>query len=221
MKQLSQKNIKEDIGVVFDEICFYLNLTPKKIGKISKAAYKNWSDDVYNNYLTRFNLPADKKIKDYSKGMKMKLNIAIALSHAPKLLILDEATSGLDPVMRDDILEVFLEFVEDGENAILMSSHITTDLEKVADYITFIHKGSVVFSKTKDELRYEYGIIRCGSALFEQLDKNDILTYRKEEYQWSVLVADKESAKKKYKNAVVDDATLDEIMLMHVKGEHK
>lgn len=149
----------------------------------------------------------------------MKLSIAVALSHKPKLLILDEATSGLDPVMRDDILDVFLEFVQDEEHSILMSSHITTDLEKVADYITFIHKGKILFCKTKDELRYRYGIIRCGTAVYGQIDKDDVLACRKDDYQWNVLVADKENARRKYKNAVVDDATIDDIMLLYVKGE--
>ena len=120
--------------------------------------------------------------------------------------------------MRDDILDVFLEFVQDENHSILMSSHITTDLEKVADYITFIHQGKVVFSKRKDDLRYHYGIIRCGAAIFDQIDKQEILAYRKEDYQWNVLVADKEKAKKKYKNAVVDDATIDDILLLYVKG---
>ena len=151
--------------------------------------------------------------------MKMKLCIAVALSHKPKLLILDEATSGLDPVMRDDILDVFLDFVQDENHSILMSSHITTDLEKVADYITFIHQGKVLFCKTKDELRYKYGIIRCGAAAFDQIDKSEILAYRKEDYQWNVLVADKEKTRKKYKAAVVDDATIDDILLLYVKGE--
>lgn len=150
--------------------------------------------------------------------MKMKLCIAVALSHKPKLLILDEATSGLDPVMRDDILDVFLEFVQDANHSIMMSSHISTDLEKVADYITFIHQGKVVFSKRKDELRYHYGIIRCGAAVFNQIDKKEVLAYRKDDYQWNVLVAEKEKAKRKYKNAVVDDATIDDILLMYVKG---
>ena len=151
--------------------------------------------------------------------MKMKLCIAVALSHKPKLLILDEATSGLDPVMRDDILDVFLDFVQDENHSILMSSHITTDLEKVADYITFIHQGKVLFCKTKDELRYRYGIVGCGAVLFDQLDKEEVLTYRKDDYQWNVLVADKEKVRKKYKNAVVDDATIDDILLLYVKGE--
>ena len=151
--------------------------------------------------------------------MKMKLSIAVALSHHPKLLILDEATSGLDPVMRDDILDVFMDFVQDEDHSIIMSSHISTDLEKIADYITFIHQGKVLFCKSKDELRYNYGIIRCGAALFDAIDKEDILTYRKDDYQWNVLVADKETARKKYKNAVVDDATIDDILLLYVKGE--
>lgn len=215
----STKQIKEDVGVVFDGINFYETLTPAKVGKIAGAAYKQWDGHLFQDYLKRFQLPADKEIKSLSKGMKMKLCIAVALSHNPKLLILDEATSGLDPVMRDDILDVFLEFVQDENHSILMSSHITTDLEKVADYITFIHQGKVLFCKTKDELRYNYGIIRCGAALFDQLDKAEILAYRKDDYQWNVLVADKEKARRKYKNAVVDDATIDDILLLYVKGE--
>lgn len=214
----SAKWLKEDIGVVFDGINFYETLTPAKVGKIAKAAYSRWDNHLYKDYLKRFQLPTDKEIKQMSKGMKVKLCIAVALSHKPKLLILDEATSGLDPVMRDDILDVFLEFVQNENHSIMMSSHITTDLEKVADYITFIHQGKVVFSKRKDDLRYHYGIIRCGAAIFDQIDKQEILAYRKEDYQWNVLVADKEKAKKKYKNAVVDDATIDDILLLYVKG---
>ena len=215
----SSKQLKEDIGVVFDGVNFYETLTPAKVGKISEKAYKQWDEYLYRDYLKRFGLPLDKEIKTLSKGMKMKLCIAVALSHKPKLLILDEATSGLDPVMRDDILEVFLDFVQDENHSILMSSHITTDLEKVADYITFIHRGKVLFCKTKDELRYKYGIIRCGAAVFDQIDKSEILAYRKDDYQWNVLVADKEKARKKYKAAVVDDATIDDILLLYVKGE--
>ena len=215
----SSKQMKEDIGIVFDDISFYEMMTPTKVGKISSVAYKQWDEHLYQGYLKRFKIPADKKIKTLSKGMKTKLCIAVALSHKPKLLILDEATSGLDPVMRDDILDVFLEFVQDENHSILMSSHITTDLEKVADYITFIHEGKVLFCKTKDELRYHYGIIRCGAANFDQIDKEEVLAYRKGDYQWNVLVADKDKARKKYKNTVVDDATIDDVMLLYVKGE--
>ena len=215
----SAKQLKEDIGVVFDGINFYETLTAAKVGKISQTAYKQWDDRLYREYLNRFQLPTDKEIKTFSKGMKMKLCIAVALSHKPKLLILDEATSGLDPVMRDDILEVFLEFVQNEEHSIMISSHITTDLEKVADSITFIHQGKVLFCKAKDELLYHYGIIRCGAAIFDEIDKSEILAYRKEDYQWNVLVADKEKARRRYKNAVVDDAAIDDILLLYVKGE--
>lgn len=215
----STKQLKEDIGVVFDGINFYETLTAAKVGKISQAAYKQWDDLLYREYLNRFQLPTDKEIKTFSKGMKMKLCIAVALSHRPKLLILDEATSGLDPVMRDDILDVFLEFVQDEEHSIMISSHITTDLEKVADTITFIHQGKVLFCKAKDELLYHYGIIRCGAAIFDEIDKSEILAYRKEDYQWNVLVADKEKARRRYKNAVVDGAAIDDILLLYVKGE--
>jgi len=215
----SAKQLKEDIGVVFDGINFYETLTAAKVGKISQTAYKQWDDRLYREYLNRFKLPTDKEIKTFSKGMKMKLCIAVALSHRPKLLILDEATSGLDPVMRDDILDVFLEFVQDEEHSIMISSHITTDLEKVADTITFIHQGKVLFCKAKDELLYHYGIIRCGAAIFDEIDKSEILAYRKEDYQWNVLVADKEKARRRYKNAVVDDAAIDDILLLYVKGE--
>lgn len=211
--------LKEDIGVVFDEINFYDTLTPSKIGKISQAAYQQWDAGVYAGYLQKFGLTENKEVKTFSKGMKTKLSIAVALSHNPKLLILDEATSGLDPVMRDDILDVFLDFVQDEEHSILMSSHITTDLEKIADYITFIHKGSVLFSRTKDDLLYNYGIIRCGAAIFERIDKSDILAFRKKEYQWDVLVSDKEKARRRYKDAVVDDASIDDILLLYVKGD--
>ena len=213
------RRLKEDIGVVFDGINFYETLTPAKIGQISKAAYTQWDQHLYNEYMTKFQLPTKNEVKTFSKGMKMKLCIAVALSHHPKLLILDEATSGLDPVMRDDILDVFLDFVQDEQHSILMSSHITTDLEKIADYITFIHQGKVVFCKTKDELRYRYGIIRCGAALFDAIDKTEVLAYRKCDYQWDVLVADKEKARRKYKSAVVDDASIDDILLLYVKGE--
>lgn len=216
----TSKLIKEDIGVVFDSINFYETLTPAKVEKISRAAYTRWDTKLFEEYMKRFKLPADKEIKTLSKGMKMKLCISVALSHQPKLLILDEATGGLDPVMRDDILEVFLEFVQDENHSILVSSHISSDLEKIADYITFIHEGRIIFSKPKDELRYHYGIIRCGSALFEAIDKTEVLAYRRNDYQWDVLIADKEMAHRKYRDAIIDGATIDDILLLYIKGDH-
>ena len=211
--------LKEDIGVVFDGPSFHETLTPAKVGSILRAAYRQWDDALYKEYMQRFALPADKEIKSLSKGMKAKLGIAAALAHRPKLLILDEATSGLDPVVRDDMLDVFLGFVQDEEHAILMSSHISSDLEKAADYITCIHEGRVLFTRPKDELRYQWGIVRCGAAVFGQMDPAGMLAWRREAYQYDVLVPDKEAARRRYKNAVVDDATIDEILLLYVKGE--
>lgn len=213
--------LKEDIGIVFDNMNFYETLTPKQIGSICASIYRNWDPQVYQSYLTRFSLPEQKELKTFSKGMQVKHSLAVALSHHPRLLILDEATSGLDPVMRDDILDIFLDFVQDEEHSILVSSHISSDLEKIADYITFIHDGTIIFSESKDTLLYDYGIIRCGSAGFDAIDKNDILASRKTDYQYNVLVKNKKIASQKYKDAIIDTPTIDEIMLLYVKGESK
>ena len=165
-----EREIKEQIGVVFDESCFHEQLTAPEIGKVMSKIYRDWQPRDFEEYLRRFQLPAQKKIKDYSRGMKMKLSIAVAMSHKAKLLILDEATSGLDPIVRDEILELFLDFIQDEEHTILVSSHIISDLEKIADYIIFIHGGKILFQKNKDELLYEYGIIRCSEEQFRKLD---------------------------------------------------
>lgn len=174
---------------------------------------------MYSELLQRFELDPKKKIKEFSRGMKMKLSIVAALSHHPKLLLLDEPTGGLDPVVRDDLLDLFLEFVQDEEHSILMSSHITTDLEKVADYVTFLHEGKLLLSKPKDELIDKYGIVRCGKALFESMKPSEMLAWRKHEYAWDVLVPDREETRRRHRDAVIDRATMDEILLLYVKGE--
>lgn len=213
-----EKQLKEDIGVVFDSINFYDTLTPLKIGKICRAAYKNWDEAMYADYLRSFELPKNKEIQTFSKGMQVKLCLAVAMSHKARLLLLDEPTSGLDPVVRDDIMDLFLEFVQSEEHSVLFSSHITTDLERVADYIVFIHKGRVILCESKDELLYRYGIMRCGEEDYRRIDREDILTERKSGYQWNILVNDRERIKKKYPSLILDAATLDEIMLLYIKG---
>lgn len=213
--------IRNQIGVVFDGSNYPDILSAKKLNNVFKKIYDDWDENKFFSLLKKMSLPMEKKIKKFSKGMKMKLSIVIAFSHNSKLLILDEATSGLDPVIRDDILDMFLDFVQDENNSILVSSHITSDLEKVADYIVFIHKGKVVFCKSKDELRYKYGIIRCGAAQFDAIDKDEVIAYRKQDYEWEVLIADRDLAQRKYPKAVIDSATIDEIMLLYVKGETK
>lgn len=211
--------VKEQIGVVFDGSNYPEILSPRKINKIMKHIYHSWDEQAYFQLLEKLALSPDKQIKKFSKGMKMKLAVCAALSHHSKLLILDEATSGLDPIIRDDILDMLLDFVQDEEHSILVSSHITSDLEKIADYIVFIHKGKVVFSKAKDELLEQYGILKCGTAQFDALDKTGIVRYRKMDYEWQILIADREKMQKKYPNTMIVPATIDEIMLLYVKGE--
>jgi len=215
-------DIRDDIGVVYDTNSFPAYLTPMQIASAMRHMFSKWDDNLYLDYLRKFKLPEKQNIKAYSRGMSMKLNIAVALAHNPKLLILDEATSGLDPIVRDEILDVFLGFVADEKDenkSILLSSHITSDLEKVADYITFIHDGSIVFTESKDDLLYNYGVMRCKAAQFEQLDKADILAFRKLDYQIDVLISDKKDAERKYRDVVIDNITIEEIMLMLVRGE--
>lgn len=149
----------------------------------------------------------------------MKLAIAVALSHSAELLLLDEATAGLDPIMRDEILDVLLEFVNDGNRSILLSSHITSDLEKIADHIVFIHHGEILLNNSKEELIYEYGVLRCSDRDFFDIDPHDIIAYRKREHQTDILVSEKERMRKKYKNLITDNTSLDEIMLILAKGE--
>ncbi len=214
----NDEEIKEDIGVVLDDCFLSEYLTPLDINKIMKNIYKKWDEQIYFKYIDSFKLPKNKISKDFSNGMKMKLKIAVALSHHPKLLILDEPTSGLDPVARSEILDIFQEFIQDEEHAILVSSHITTDLEHIADYITFINEGKIVFTRPKDELLENYGIVKCGEKEFNTIEKNDYIKYKKNRYEYEILVENKVEFKKKYDIEVIDKPTIEEIMLIYIKG---
>ena len=206
------------VGVVFDGNNFPDVLSPAKLGRVLSRIYPSWDEPGYAALLERLGVPPDQKLSEMSKGTRTKLSIVTALSHGSRLLVLDEPTSGLDPVVRDDILDLLWDFVQDEQNAVLISSHITSDLEKVADYIVFLNQGRVVFEKPKDELRYQYGILKCGETQFAALDRADILAYRKQDYEWDVLVADKAAAQRKYPGAVIDPASIDDIMLLYIKG---
>lgn len=211
--------LRENVGVVYDGDNFPGYLTAGQLAHIMKGLYANWDDSLFQHYRNIFHLTQEQKIKTYSKGMTMKLAMAAALAHHPKLLILDEATSGLDPVMRDEMLDVFLDFVQEDDHSILLSSHITSDLEKAADFITFLHNGKIILTASKDELLYQYAVMRCKESQFKTLDPGDILAYRKRDYQIDVLTPDRNKAEKKYRNIVMDHAAIDEIMLLLVKGE--
>lgn len=212
-------DMREKIGVVYDGDNFPAYWSAAQLSKVMQGFYASWDSALFQRYLDQFHLPAKQKIKHYSRGMTMKLAIAAALAHHPQLLILDEATSGLDPIMRDEMLDVFLEFVQEENHSILLSSHITSDLEKVADYITFIHNGRIIMTVSRNDLVYRYAVMRCKESQFLALDSKDIIAYRKRDFQTDVLVADGKAAERKYQGVVIDHVSIDEIMLLLVKGE--
>lgn len=216
-----EKEVKEQVGVVFDECHFHETLNADDINTFMSKVYHKWNEPIFRAYLDRFKLPKHKIVKEYSRGMKMKLSIAVALSHAPKLLLLDEPTSGLDPIIRNEILDVFYDFIQDEEHSILMSSHITSDLEHIADYITFIHEGQIIFSDSKDNILENYAILRCGESDFSRIEPSDIAGYQKSSYSYNVLVKNKSAAQKKYKNMTIEKSTLEDIMLFYGKGGKK
>lgn len=211
-------SVKENIGVVFDECNFHDVFHTSDIEKILSGIYQSWDSSLYRHYLKKFKIPEKKRIGSFSKGMKMKLSIICAMAHRPKLLILDEATTGLDPVVRDEMLDLFLEFIQDEECSIFFSSHITSDIQKIADYVILIHQGRIIFEEQKDDLVYHYGIVRCGKEQFATISPDDYMISRMTNVSVECLVRDREAIKRKYKNIVVDNATLEDIMLFYIKG---
>lgn len=166
--------VKQDIGVVLDEACLPDELTAPQIAQCMRGIYTHWDDEVFGGFMRRFTLPEDKAVRHYSRGMKMKLAIAAAMSHHAKLLLLDEATSGLDPVVRDDILDVFNEFTRQENHSVLISSHIVSDLEKICDYVVFIHKGNVILSEEKDRLLEKYALLAMERAQYDAMPKEGV-----------------------------------------------
>ncbi|MTN46047.1 ATP-binding cassette domain-containing protein [Turicibacter sanguinis] len=210
--------IKQRIGIVFDESHFPDQLKAKDINTMMKNIYQNWDTPLFNQYLKQFKLPENQIIKEFSRGMKMKLSLATALAHHPKLLILDEPTSGLDPIVRNEILDIFLDFIQDEEHSILISSHITSDLEKIADYITFIHEGNIIFSESKDALLNDYVIIKCREQELTQIDPIDIIHSKKTGQIYEILVKDKQKMEIKYRNLIMDQPSIEDLMLIYIGG---
>jgi ABC-2 type transport system ATP-binding protein len=210
--------IKQKIGVVFDGSNLHDTLSVNHLNIIMKNVYGNWDEKIFKDYVRKFQLPERKVIKEYSRGMKMKLSIAIALSHHSRLLILDEATSGLDPMVREEILDIFLEFIQDEENSILLSSHIISDIEKVADYVTFIHKGNIIFSDNKDDLIYRHGMVHCRREDVAGIDKAFVAGIRESSFGADVLIREKAAFERRYRQFNAERVTIEEIMLFISRG---
>ena len=214
-----ERQAKLEVGVVLDECFFHDSLRPRDLDRVLGPVFPDWDRGLYGDYLDKFRLPANKLIREFSRGMKMKLSLAAALAHRPKLLILDEATAGLDPVVRDEILDEFLRFISDEDHAVLISSHITSDLEKAADYITYIHQGKIVLSEAKDDILDRYGRVGCTAADLAAVDPADLLAVRKGSFGCEALVADRGEFHRTYPKLMVEPIKLEDIMLFLGRGE--
>lgn len=213
--------IKEQIAAVFDELPFQELFNAKQLSIMMSGIYRDWDKMKFEEYLDRFQLPMRKKCGKFSKGMKMKLQIATALSHNAKLLIMDEATTGLDPVVRNECLDIFREYLQDEERSILMSSHITSDLEKIADSVTFIDKGKLLLTGYKDDILDTHAVMKCSKSDYDAIDKADFISARLSDYGVELMVANKTAAKKKYSGILIEKTTLEEIMLFYVNAGKK
>ncbi len=206
--------IKEDVGVVMDEVGIPECLTTKQVGKVMKHTYCNWDEEEYDRLLKKLALPDDKPFKDFSRGMKMKLGIAVAMSHGSKLLLLDEATSGLDPVVRDEVVEMFYDFTRDETHSILISSHIVSDLEKLCDYVAFLHHGKLLLCEEKDRLLAEYGIVHCTAGQLAKVDPKAV-KYKKESPYGLELIVKREAVPK---GINISPVNIEELFIFMVKG---
>ena len=204
---------KEDVGVVMDEVGMPECLTAKQIGNVMKHTFRNWNEAEYARLLQKLSLPDNKPFKDFSRGMKMKLGIAVAMSHGAKLLLLDEPTSGLDPVVRDEVVDMFYDFTRDENHSILISSHIVSDLEKLCDYVAFLHKGKLLLCEEKDVLLSEYGIIHCTVEQLSELDK-EVIKYKKETPYGAEAIVPREDAPDGFKLSPI---SIEELFVFMVK----
>jgi len=217
---IDDTEMKEKVGVVFDTNYFPDVFSPKDISKIFKKIYRRWDDMCFFDMLKKYDIGEKQKVKAMSHGTKSMLAIITALAQRPELLILDEPTGGIDPVRREEVLDMFLDFISDGKKSIVFSSHITSDLEKIADYITFIHKGKMLYTAEKDLFLYQYGIIRCNQEAFEKLNRDckpEILRYVIRDYQYRILVKDQQKIPSG--EFILENPTLEEVMYLVSRGE--
>lgn len=209
--------LKDDIGIVYDDSFINESFTIKDLNLIMKNTYSKWDQKLFYKYIKEFNIPYKKEIKKLSTGMRKKVEIAACISHHPKLLILDEPTSGLDPVIRSEILDMFQEFVENKNNSILLSTHITSDLEHIADDVIFISKGQIIFDEPLKKIKEDYIVIELNKDEFEKFNKKDITRYKENRNDYQVLI-EKKNMKKDYNKFIRNITTLDDIMLLYIRG---
>ncbi len=213
------KEEREQIGIVLDDSFFSSILNVNDINKLMKNFYHNWNEKLYYNMIKKFKIPCNKPLKEFSSGMKMKIKVLCAIAHEPKLLILDEPTNGLDPIFRYEIIELFNNFVSNKENSILMTTHITSDLEHLADEIIFINEGHIILDVPKKEIDNAYGIVELLEDNLTKIKKEDYLKCLKYKNECYILVNPKDEFQKKYSKLTVRKPTLEEMMLILVKGE--
>jgi len=213
------KEIKQKIGFVYDENYFYEELNIIEMKNILRPFYKSWNDTLFEKYVKEFELPKKNKIKTLSKGMKMKLSLVFALCHNAELIIMDEPTSGLDPVFRSELLDILYNIIQDENVSIFFSTHITTDLEKIADYITFINKGKLVFSQTKDEIVENYGIVKGSKDLLDNDTRREFVSIKETNFGFEALTKDIIKARKIFSGkGIIEKASLEDIMVYTVRG---
>lgn len=205
---------RAQVGVVLDECLFHDSLRPRDLNAILAPAFPTWDRDDFFSLLDKYHLPTEQRVKEFSRGMKMKLSLAAALAHRPRLLLLDEATAGLDPVTRNEILDEFLDFIQDEDHSVLLSSHITSDLERVADYVAYLHRGQLVFCDPKDRILRDYGRVVCTARQLEEVDPGDLLRVHRGPYACQGLTAYRRDFAARYPDLVVEPTTLEEIMLL-------
>ena len=214
-----EKEVKNRIGFVFDENYFYEELTVMEMKRVIAPFYKNWNDSLFNKYIKEFSLPSKKKIKELSKGMKMKFSIAVALSHDAELLIMDEPTSGLDPIIRSELLDILTLLIQDENKSVFFSTHITSDLDKIADYITFINKGSIVFSCPKDDILEKHGLVKGPKEILNADVRKYFIAIKENQFGFEGLTENRQEVKRMLRDRIIiDKPSLDDIMLYYARG---
>ena len=207
------------IGVVFDECKFMQNYDGTHLSKLMSGIFDRWDDRVFRETMSGYGIPMDKRIKEYSRGMRMKVQVAVAMAHSPDLLLMDEPTAGMDPAARDEFLDSIRRYMEDESHTAVISSHITSDLERIADYVVFMHAGRIAISGPKDDILESYGIAKGSASAVAAIDRDHVVSVRRDDYSTSALVRDRSGVAEAYPELVVDPASLEDIMVMMVRGE--